>query len=246
MVCKCRDGTYGPHCCKRSRGRRKTSRRNSRKTSRRGGPISARSSGAASRQMNRLGTIIQQAGIAQYANAHLSMPPSSGKIWTPLEKRHVFRKRGVGIGTPDMRKNSRKYDWRPRGSGMDQSRGGPTYEPGQRKLKGREAHWMRRPKYNQGIYSQPTPSEIYHHRKSQKRRGGVKIATGTGLRFLGSGLLVFQLGTYATWLYDDPSYSTVKKIVKDLTLSEQVDEYIVSPIEEQLYRWAPDLRPVVS
>ena len=141
-------------------------------------------------------------------------------------------------GTPDERKNPKKYDWRPKGERINpgNTKNAPVQNYKYRKLRGREAHWARRPKYKQGIYSVPTESEIHHHRHAQKRWGQSKIALGTGMRFLGRGLLVVQLGTYAKWMYDDPSESTVTKIVKDLTLVEQIDEVIVQ-------RWQNWLNP---
>ncbi len=235
MVCRCRDGTYGPHCCKTKRGRRNTSRRNSRE----GGPnFNPRASGAASRRMTKLGKALQQVGFAQISNSYLSMPPSSGKIWTYTTKQQAFDKRSSQYGySADMRKNPRKYDFRPKGEALTfEGRNSPVYDPGQKKLKGREAHWARRPVHIYGPnavqsqLSRPTVSEIHHHRKSQLRRGQFKVAFGTGLRTLGRGLLYFQLGTYAWWLWEDPSTETVEKIAKDITLYEQIESIFIDPI----------------
>lgn len=173
--------------------------------------------------MQQAGKFLQNLGLGQMANAHLSMPDTSGKVWMNMSRKSAKTHR------PDIkRKDSKKYDWRPKGDTPNPS-GGSTWKGEFRKLKGREAHWARRPKYNQGIYSQPTQSEIHYHQKSQMRRGQAKYGIGTGMRMLGRGLLIVQLGVYASWLYDDPSEDTVTDIVKDLTLVEQIDELIIQP-----------------
>lgn len=232
--CRCKGGSKLLPCCRRySRGRSFNSRNTSRNTpsrSRRGVSLpDPRSSGSASRKLKKVGTKLEQIGLAQFTNSYRSMPPSSGKIWTALEKRHVFEKRGVNVGTLDMRKNPRKYDWRPRGSTSALSYK-DTWRGKERPLKGREGHWARRPIRGESIYSQPTVAQIQHHRHSQKRKGQTKMAVGTSLKLLGNGLLVYQFGNYAYWLYEDPSDETAVEIVNDLTMYDEVKTYIIEPI----------------
>lgn len=178
--------------------------------------------------MDKVGKFLQNVGLAQIANSPFSMPDPSGKIWTPVQlnerKTHAPHVK---------RKDIKKYDWMPKGEKINpgNTRGSPVQDYRYKKLRGREAHWARRPKYNQGIYSQPTQSEIHYHQKSQMRRGQAKFGLGTSMRFLGRGLLAVQLGVYASWLYDDPSEQTVTKIVKDLTLVDQIDQTFWQPLQ---------------
>ena len=243
MVCRCRDGTYGSHCCKTQRGRRNTSRRNSRA----GGPnIDARASGAASRRMMRYGKALQQIGFSQISNSYLSKPKGSGKIWTGLMVSDVG-KRGAHRGALDplgnpMYKNKRKYDWRPK-SAKNYIGYKDMHKRKYKHESPRSAHAQRRPGYGKwspykpgdspykyGIYSQPSQIDIAIHRRGQRRRGSAKVALGTGLRTLGKGLLVVQLGTYGSWLYEDPSPATVEKIAKDITLYENIESIFIAPI----------------
>ena len=143
------------------------------------------------------GRNLQKLGLAQMANAHLSRPAKSTKIWTGMTKADAK------IHSPEMITNSRKYDWRPRGdsylSGVRDS--GLYGRSKKRPRKGglQTEHWNRQPKYDQGIYSQPTEYDIHSHRKSQTRKGAVKAGIGTGIRFLGRGLMVVTLAQYASW-----------------------------------------------
>jgi hypothetical protein len=43
------------------------------------------------------------------------------------------------------------------------------------------------------------------------------MTLGQGMRFLGKGLMVVSLGTYASWLYEDPSLQTLGDIAYDMT-----------------------------
>jgi len=248
--CRCKGGSKLLPCCNRksSRGRSFNSRNTSRNTpsrSRRGVSLpDPRSSGSASRKLKKFGKTLEQIGLAQYTNSYLSMPRSSGLIWTGVEKGQAFDVRSSQYGYPeaeDMRKNPHKYDFRPKGEALNfEGRQSAVPNHGQRKLKGREAHWARRPKHKYGPnakqspYSVPSPDEIYHHRKSQKRKGQFKMATGTSLRLLGNGLLVYQFGNYAYWLYEDPSDETAVEIVSDLTMYDEVVTYIIDPIIQML------------
>lgn len=227
--CRCSNGKYSVRCCK-SQGvgtSASTPKAYTPKYSTYGTNWAqrARLSGAASRRMSNFGNIVENLGKAQLANSFTSMPSTSGKIWTPMSRKEAK------IHSPGMLKNSRKYDWQPKGESINwETKNSPTLHASQKRLRGREAHWARRPIYNQGIYSQPTQSEIYYHRRSQKRKGIAKIGIGKSMKVLGNGLLVVQLGTYAWWMYEDPSSQTATRIVKDLTLSEQIEEIIVEPL----------------
>lgn len=242
MVCKCRDGTYGNHCCKRSRGRRNTSR--SHNSQRSASPTEySRLGGSAYRQMNKGGKLLQQIGFAQYANAHLSMPSSSGKIWTTIERRQAFDVRSSHYGyAADMRKNPSKYDFRPPPEWKANLAYKDTWRGKDRPLKGREAHWHRRPVHvygpnaKQSQLSRPTYSEIHHHRKSQKRKGISKFGLGTSMRFLGTGLLIFQLGTYAKWIHDDWT-TAAPKIIEDLTFAKWLGPLAEGAQEHDNLNW---------
>ena len=134
------------------------------------------------------GNKLVQLGKAQLASAPFSQPPSTGKIWTPFQRNERI------LHSRIEKKDMKKYDWRPKGESFNpgNTRNAPVADYKYRKLRGREAHWARRPIYNQGIYSQPTPSEIFHHRRSQARRGMSKIAVGKTINYLGYAYVGYQ------------------------------------------------------
>ena len=167
------------------------------------------------RKISNLGDTVFHIGAAQYMSSYLSKPKPSGKIWTGMTKSQAK------LRNPDMLKNSKKYDWRPRGDRfMDGLRDSNLYQRSKKYPRGggiQTQHWKRQPKYNQGIYSQTTDYDLRSHRKSQARRGAGKVTLGQGMRFLGKGLMVVSLGTYASWLYEDPSLDTLGDIAFDMT-----------------------------
>lgn len=166
------------------------------------------------RRINHLGTTLFNVGLGQYAMSHLSMPPSSGKIWIPMTRAEAK------IHRPDITGSKVKnYDWQPKGTSLRGSfRDSNISYRGKRSSYRRgewEEHKLRRPV--EGKYSQPSPADIHYHQKSQSRRGLGKATLGGGMRLLGKGLMIVSLGTYTKWMYDDPSIDTVGQIALDMT-----------------------------
>lgn len=127
--------------------------------------FNARMSGASSRRLDKIGKFLQTAGAAQIAAAPHSMPASSRKIWTPLMRHQVMKKREAHYGTKGashMRKNPRKYDWYPKNPKnyvkyKDPHRRGSMYSSP------RDAHSARQPR-DGSRYSKPSQKEIATHR----------------------------------------------------------------------------------
>jgi hypothetical protein len=241
--CRCKDGTTSPRCCKKlsSRGKRVSSRRSTPARSPFYSTLGTVGSGATGRRVSKLGKHIAQLGFAQMANAQFSQPPSSGKIWVPMTKKEMKTHR------PQVpKKDYKKYDFQPKGNtlrgSMRDSRIGTRSRRGNYRYGEWESHWQRRP-HRGGIYSVPSQLEVQTHRKSQTRKGFGKVSLGSTMRMLGNGLMVVQLGVYASWLYDDPSEKTVTKIVKDFTLVEQIDNTFWQPLQRlsEIY-----VKPTVS
>lgn len=212
MVCKCRDGTYGPQCC--SRGRGKSSRRRS-TPARSPSPSTLGQMGSAvtGRRVSHWGQQVINLGIAEIGAAQFSQPPSSGKVWMAMTKKEAR------IHRPDIRKaDKKKYDWQPKGNTLRGSFRDSRIGTRGKRVNFRhgewEEHWKRRPV--KGPYSQPTEAEVRSYRKSQSRKGLAKVGIGGGLRLLGEGFMIVQLGIYASWLHDDPSLNTLGKIGQDL------------------------------
>ena len=234
MVCRCRDGTYGTHCCSQgSRGPRSTSPR---------GPnyktLAETGSALTGRRISRAGQTVINYGIAQITASKFSNPKPSGKIWMNMTKGEA-KTHAPGI----PKKDYKKYDWQPKGNTLRGSIRDSRIAQRGRLVDNRYGEWeehkRRRPV--KGIYSQTTESDVSRHRRSQRRRGLVKVGTGTGMRLLGEGMMVVQLGQYASWLIDDPSDATVHRIAKDFTLYDNVREFV---IDEWMDRLQPD--PTIS
>ena len=245
--CRCSNGKYSVRCCK-SQGvgtSVSTPKAYTPKHSTYGTDWAqrARLSGAASRRMSKLGSALENLGKIQLANAPFAQPKSSGKIWTP------HTKKSMKIHNPDIpRSIYKKYDFRPRGNTLRGSfRDSNIAKRGTRsnfRYGEVEEHWRRNPnRHGGGIYSHPSPADVRHHRRIQARRGTAKIATGKSMKTLGNGLLAVQLGTYAWWLYQDPSNQTAARIVEDATAVRYVEStfldvlWFVAP--EELDRYNP-------
>lgn len=248
--CRCSNGKYSVRCCK-SQGVRtsaSTPKAYTPKHSTYGTDWAqrARLSGAASRRMSKIGNIVENLGKAQLANSVRSMPASSRKIWTPYMRHEVMRKREAHYGAKgaaDMRKNPRKYDFRPKKS-SNYFAYKDTWKRKTQVESPREAHRQRSPHYgrvdpNPSPYSVPTEAEISKHRRSQARRGYAKIGVGKSMKVLGNGLLAVQLGTYAWWLYQDPSDETAVRIVEDATMVKHVENTFLDIV----WQWAPEFLP---
>ena len=217
MVCRCRDGTYGPECCFKG-GR--SSRKGKSKTSPATQSNFLGASAATARKLDRVGKGLTAIGIAQYANSFNSTPYSN-KIWQNVSLKQVSKKRSAHYD-PYKRKNRRKYDFAPKGDNFNQYGSKDTWKGKYRKMSKREAHWKRRPVT--GIYSVPSSSEIALHRRSQRGKGKMKALGGTSMRLLGKGLMIVSVATYASWLYEDPTVSTLGDITYDFLGGSLIEE----------------------
>ena len=163
------------------------------------------------RSLSRAGGMLQAMGAAQVAAAPFHNPYKN-KIWTPMTKSEARTR------FPGMLKNSKRYDWRPRGDYgfRSTSRDANLYRSKHRVRGRREAHWHRQPRYNEGIYSNPSPGERSHFKASQTKRGFAKFGVGTTMKYLGRGFTLGAAAYYGYQLYKDPSMDTVMDIHKDV------------------------------
>ena len=206
MVCRCRDGTYGPECCSRGRGGAPKSSATR--------PNMTYGSTTLGRAANKSGKGLIHLGTAQFMGAHLAEPPPSKKIWRGMTKRQAK------THAPHELRDGKKYDWRPKGDRpLDGFRDANLLDRDKFPQKGRGGvrtrHWERMPK-DGSKYSVTTEYDRQQYKRGQARAGIAKGIGGAGMRLLGTGMIIVQLGTYAHWLYKDPSLDTLGDIALDL------------------------------
>ena len=205
MVCRCKNGTYGTHCC--STGSGGSSRSPS------PGPTNYGSM-TMGRAVHRAGRVVTNVGLTQYLGAHLAQPPPSQRIWRGMTKRQAR------THAPHELKDGKKYDWRPRGDRpLDGIRDANLLDRDKFPMRGkggvRQRHWDRMPEPGK-IYSRTTEYDRRKYRRSQAQQGLAKTIGGTAMKTLGRGLTILYVGTYAHWLYKDPSLETLGDIAFDM------------------------------
>lgn len=164
MVCRCRDGTYGPECC--SKGGR-TSRPGLGKTSPATQPIYM---GATPGKMaTKGGDLLINFGTLKQADALTASHPISGKVWTQYSRKELRQQRSR-TGNTRIDRKVKQYDARP------EKFTGPQ-----------KKHWERRPMT--GIYSVPKPGSVKMYRaKKFAQASGIK---GTGHLMKGLGYFYY-------------------------------------------------------
>ena len=164
--------------------------------------------------MNKTGSGMIKLGTAQFLGAHLAEPPPSKKIWRGMTKRQAK------IHAPHELRDGKKYDWRPKGDRpLDGFRDANLLDRDKFPQKGRggvrQRHWDRMP--TDGTkYSKTTEYDRQKYKRGQARSGLAKGLGGGIMKALGTGLMAVTLGTYAYWLYKDPSMDTVVDIGLDV------------------------------
>ena len=157
MVCRCRDGTYGPECCSRGRG-------GAPKSSATRPPISTYGT-TPGKALTRGGDAIQTYGTVKQAAALTASHPIEGKIWTQYSRRElVAQKRKTG--NTQIRQPVKKYDARP-----------------ERWTGAQKRHWERRPMTGQNSRAKKGNVALYRAKKYATATG-IKH-TGTAMKGLG-------------------------------------------------------------
>jgi hypothetical protein len=157
MVCKCRDGTYGPECCSRGRG---------------GAPKSSATrpqpmyyGTTPGKVLTKGGDVIQNLGTVKQVAALTASHPIEGKIWTQYSRKElVAQKRKTG--NTQISEPVKKYDARP-----------------ERWTGAQKRHWERRPMT--GKYSKAKSGNTALYRaKKYATASGIKYS-GTAIKGLG-------------------------------------------------------------
>jgi hypothetical protein len=157
MVCRCRDGTYGSHCCSRGRG---------------GAPKSSATrpqpmyyGTTPGKVLTKGGDVIQNLGTVKQVAALTASHPIEGKIWTQYSRKElVAQKRKTG--NTQITDRVKNYDARP-----------------ERWTGAQKRHWERRPMTGQNSRAKKGNVALYRAKKYATATG-IKH-TGTAMKGLG-------------------------------------------------------------
>lgn len=136
------------------------------------------------------GDKLARAGDARMAASQFSNPKGTGKIWVAQTKKEAR------IHSPNRLKNSRRYDWQPKGGNRKirlPTRRGP--DRGRGRVSAWDEHWARRPV--KGKISQPSQAQISRHRRSEFSKGRSMSIAGRSLTYFGYAYMGYQYVDYS-------------------------------------------------
>lgn len=223
MVCRCRDGTYSPRCCKNnSRGRRNTSRRNSRSAS----PQPVYLGATPGKMATKGGDLLVNLGSLKQAQSLVAQHPIEGKIWTQYTKSEL-REQRVRTSNTQITRRNKDYDARP-----------------ERWTGAQKKHQRRRPLTGQYSKARPGQTKMYRAKKYTQATG-IK-ASGYALKGLGYayyGYLAYQISQEPERLPKlliqySPQYALMNR-----TQQEHAEVTTDSLTESYLSSWARALIP---
>lgn len=176
MVCKCRDGTYGPQCCQ-NQGGRVSSRRSTPARS----PSHTMYGSTPGKMLIRAGEIVQDYGSLKQSAALVASHPIQGKIWTQYSRRELVAQKRKTSNT-QISQPVKKYDARP-----------------ERWTGAQKRHWERRP-MGESIYSNPRKGNVALYRARKYASASAVKHSGTAMKGLGYA----YYGYIAYEAYKDP------------------------------------------
>ena len=219
MVCRCRDGTYGPECC--SKGGR-SSRKGKSKTS----PAAPYLGATPGKVATKTGDMIITYGKIQQAEALTARHPIEGKIWTQYSRKELRQQRSR-TGNTKIDRKVKAYDARP-----------------ERFTGPQKKHWQRRPM--KGIYSSAKPGQVRMYRAKKFAQASGIRGTGhlmKGLGYFYYGYLGYRISKEPKKAISLALTFTPTHMMATEEQQEVVEHVADSAMERYLTSWARVLSP---